>query len=52
MNGPADTLTYMLAGYAVIFGILIIYLVSLIVRWNNLKQDWRYLEETQQEKKP
>ena len=35
----------MLAGYAVIFGILAIYLVSLFLRWRRLKRDLRTLEE-------
>lgn len=45
MEGPANTLNYMLAGYAVFFGVLLVYLVSLIVRWNNLKKDWQVLQE-------
>mgnify|MGYP001300147309 FL=1 len=50
MEGPANTLNYMLAGYAVFFGTLLIYLVSLVVRWNNLKKDWQILQEDSQEK--
>jgi len=50
MEGPANTLIYMLAGYAVFFGALLIYLVSLVVRWNNLKKDWQILQEDSQEK--
>ncbi len=45
MEGPADTLTYMIAGYAVIFGIMLIYLVSLFVRWNHLRKDAEILED-------
>ncbi len=45
MEGPADTLTYMIAGFAVIFGIMLIYLVSLISRWNNLRKDADLLKE-------
>jgi hypothetical protein len=45
MEGPADTLNYMIAGYVVIFGILLIYLVSLIVCWKNLLNDEKMLKE-------
>jgi hypothetical protein len=39
MNGPADTLGYMVAAYAIIFVVLLIYLASLFIRWKNLRQD-------------
>lgn len=42
---PPDTTGYMIAGYVVFFGVLAIYLISLIVRWINLKRDLRTLEE-------
>ena len=45
MDAPANTLTYMIAGYSVIFGIMLIYLVSLIVRWNNLRKDAELLKD-------
>ena len=44
-TGPAETTSFMIAGYAVIFGVILIYLVSLIVRQNNLKRDLELLEE-------
>ena len=44
-TGPAETTSYMIAGYAVIFGVMLIYLVSLVVRQNNLKRDLELLEE-------
>ena len=44
-SGPAETTSYMIAGYAVIFGLMFLYLISLIVRQNNLKQDIELLEE-------
>jgi hypothetical protein len=34
----------MIAGYTVIFGIMLIYLISLIVRRRNLQQDAEMLE--------
>jgi uncharacterized membrane protein YdbT with pleckstrin-like domain len=42
---PIETTNYMIAGYAVIFGVMLIYLVSLLVRWRNLKQDVQVLQE-------
>ena len=44
MDGPADTLNYMIAGYAVIFGFLALYLVSIAVRWRKLRSDEEMLE--------
>ena len=38
-DGPAQTTSYMIAGYAVIFGVMLIYLASLVVRNRNLHQD-------------
>jgi len=45
MEGPANTVNYFIAGYVVIFGIMAAYVISLAVRWNNLKQDAAALEE-------
>ena len=45
LDAPPDTLSYMIAGYAVIFGLLLIYLVSLALRRRNLKQDLEVLDE-------
>lgn len=50
MEGPADTLNYMIAGYGIIFGIMGIYLASLIIRWRNLRQDEDLLEELDKKK--
>jgi hypothetical protein len=44
-DGPAHTTSYMIAGYAVIFGVMLIYLVSLVIRNRNLKQDLELLED-------
>lgn len=51
MNGPAQTLDYMIAGYAVIFGTMLIYLVSLIVRGRNLQQDYELLQNAEEKEK-
>jgi hypothetical protein len=41
----AETTNYMLAGYAVIFGTMALYLVSLVARWRRLQRDEQMLEE-------
>ena len=51
MQGPANTLSYFIAGYSVIFVVLIMYLVSLVVRWRNLRQDETMLEQIEREEK-
>jgi hypothetical protein len=43
-DAPANTTVYMVAGYMVIFGLMLIYLISLIVRRRNLQQDVEMLE--------
>ncbi len=48
-EGPADTTSYMIAGYAIIFGVMLIYLISLLVRQRNLQKDLDVLEEIQRE---
>lgn len=44
-EGPADTFSYMVAGYAVIFGVMLIYMVSLSIRRRNLERDLEMLQE-------
>ena len=48
-EGPANTTSYMIAGYAVIFGVMLLYLISLLVRQRNLQKDLEVLEEIQEE---
>lgn len=48
-EGPADTTDFMIAGYAIIFGVMLIYLISLLVRQRNLNKDLEVLEEIQVE---
>jgi hypothetical protein len=50
MQGPADTLSYMIAGYSVIFVVVVVYLASLVIRWRNLRQDQELLEQVDEEK--
>lgn len=47
-QGPAETTAYMIAGYAVIFGIMLIYLVSLYIRQRNLRQDLELLQDLEE----
>lgn len=47
-EGPAQTMNYFIAGYVVIFGVMAIYLASLIMRQRNLKQDLETLKELQE----
>jgi hypothetical protein len=52
MQGPADTLNYMLAGYGIIFGVMLIYIISLFIRARNLRQDEEILEQLQEKQAP
>ena len=45
MNSVPDTMTYFVAGYAVIFTGIVAYLVSMIVRFRNLHQDEHMLDD-------
>lgn len=45
MDGPAQTLNYMIAGYGVIFGVIIVYISSLLIRWSRLRRERAYLED-------
>jgi hypothetical protein len=47
--GPADTTSYMIAGYAVIFGVMLLYVLSLGVRKRNMEKDLEVLAELDQE---
>jgi hypothetical protein len=47
-EGPADTAGYMIAGYIVIFGVMLIYLASLYLRQRNLKQDLEVLQDLEE----
>ena len=48
-DAPAQTTAYMIAGYAVIFGTMLIYLVSLFVRERNLRQDLELMRDLEDE---
>ncbi len=46
MESAINTVNYFIAGYVVIFGSLIGYVVSLIVRWKNLREEEEILTES------
>ncbi len=46
-DAPAATNGYMIAGYTVIFGGILLYILSLLVRQRNLKQDLEVLSAEQ-----
>lgn len=50
-QGPIETTNYMVAGYAVIFGVMAIYLVSMLLRQRNLQRDLDILEELEHKPK-
>lgn len=49
MEGPANTLSYFIAGYGVIFVVMVVYLASLVVRFRNLHQDEETLKDLEQQ---
>ncbi len=46
---PAETTDYMIAGYAVIFTVMFLYMGSLALRRRNLERDIALLEELDEE---
>jgi hypothetical protein len=44
-EAPANTTGYMLSGYAVIFGVILLYIISLYVRRKNYQKDIELLQE-------
>jgi hypothetical protein len=47
-----DTLDFMIAGYAIAFTVMAIYLASLVIRWRNLIQDLQAIESIQKASRP
>ena len=44
-----DTSSYMIAGYAIAFGVMLIYVASLFIRFRNLNRELSKLEEMDKE---
>lgn len=49
-QAPPDTSDYMIAGYAIAFGVMFLYVASLFIRSRNLNRDISVLEEMDKEK--
>lgn len=45
---PADTSAFMIAGYAVIFGVMLLYVISLSVRRRSLSKDLEMMQDLDQ----
>ena len=50
LETPPDTSHYMVAGYAIAFSVMLIYVISLFVRTRNLNRDLSTLEDMDSEK--
>ncbi len=50
LETPPDTSGYMVAGYAIAFGVMLLYVVSLVVRFRGLQQDLSTLEDLDETK--
>ncbi len=48
-EAPADTLNFMFYGYGVILGAIALFIVSLAVRFRNLRRDLALLQEMEEE---
>jgi len=48
-QAPANTNSYFIAGYAVFFTVMAVYLAVLFVRNRNLKQEYELLKELDEE---
>lgn len=47
MDEPLNTINYFIAGFVVIFGSIAGYIISLVVRWKNLRQDVEVLQDSE-----
>jgi hypothetical protein len=50
LETPPDTSQYMVAGYAISFATMLLYVASLIIRHRNLTRDVSMLEEMDKDK--
>ncbi len=50
-QAPAETTRYMIAGYSVIFSIMLLYTISIFVRRRNLRRDLETLGEMEAQEK-
>ena len=47
-NGPADTMNFMIMGFSVILGTMALFIISLILRFQNLRRDEAVLDEIEE----
>ena len=50
-QAPAETTRYMIAGYSVIFTVILGYIVSIVIRRRNLERDVEMLKELEPKEK-
>ncbi|NIM93257.1 MAG: hypothetical protein GTO18_06055 [Anaerolineales bacterium] len=50
LDAPADTFNFMVYGFTVILGFIGLYILSLVIRYRNLRRDLELLEEVEAEK--
>ncbi len=50
-QAPAETTRIMIAGYAVIFSIMLLYIISIFIRQRNIKRDLQTLQELEYQEK-
>ncbi len=51
LQAPAETTRYMVAGYFVIFSIMLLYVISLVVRRRRLVRDLQMLNDLDSQEK-
>jgi hypothetical protein len=47
MDEPLNTISYFIAGFTVIFSAILLYMLSLYIRWRNLKQEEEILKDAE-----
>jgi hypothetical protein len=50
LETPPDTSQYMIAGYAITFGVMFVYVASLFIRYRNLNRDMSMFKEMDKDK--
>ena len=51
LQAPAETTRYMIAGYSVIFSIMLLYIISILMRRRNLRRDLQILADMEAKEK-
>ena len=50
LDTPPDTSQYMIAGYVIAFGVMLLYVASLFIRYRNLNRDLSMFDEMDKDK--